>query len=138
VLQRFGVATLVRCKLETGRTHQIRVHFKYLGHTLFNDAFYGGHRILRGKPSRAYQRFINECFDLMPRQALHAKTLGFVHPSTNEFVHFECPLPPDFRLVLLRMCRFFNQEPLEELKPYMEDSGFWADAPTEALPPSAI
>jgi 23S rRNA pseudouridine1911/1915/1917 synthase len=125
VLQRFGVCTLVRCKLETGRTHQIRVHFKYKGHTLFSDTFYGGHRILRGKPSKAYQRFMNECFAIMPRQALHARTLGFTHPRTNEPMHFSTELPLDFRLLLLRMCRFFNLEPLEELQPYMDESGFW-------------
>ena len=120
VVQRFGVCTLVRCKLETGRTHQIRVHMKYLGHTLFNDSVYGGHRLLRGKPSKAFQRFIHECFDLCPRQALHAKTLGFEHPRTGEFVHFECELPADMRRLLLRMALFFQVEPLPELEPYRE------------------
>jgi 23S rRNA pseudouridine1911/1915/1917 synthase len=116
VLQRFGICTLIRCKLETGRTHQIRVHMKYIGHILFNDSFYGGNRVLRGKSSKAFLRFINECFTLLPRQALHAKTLGFIHPTTSEFVHFECPLPPDFKACLFRMYRFFNIEPLTELK----------------------
>jgi 23S rRNA pseudouridine1911/1915/1917 synthase len=108
VLQRFGVCTLVECKLETGRTHQIRVHFKYLGHTLFNDKFYGGHRMLRGKPSKAFQRFMLECFDLMPRQALHAKTLGFVHPTLNCNAMFNSPFPADFRNLLLRMSAFMK------------------------------
>jgi 23S rRNA pseudouridine1911/1915/1917 synthase len=116
VLQRFGVATLVKCKLETGRTHQIRVHFKYLGHTLFGDSFYGGNRILRGKPSKAFQRFIHGCFETMPRQALHARTLGFTHPATQERMHFSSPLPRDFHELILKMCTFMNTEPLEELK----------------------
>lgn len=115
VMQRFGVCTLVRCKLETGRTHQIRVHFKYLGHTLFADRFYGGHRLLRGKPSKAFQRFIQECLEIMPRQALHAKTLGFAHPITGEKMFFEQELPDDFKNLLLRMSRFMKIEPLPEL-----------------------
>lgn len=108
VLQRFGVCTLVECKLETGRTHQIRVHFKYKGHTLFNDKFYGGHRMLRGKPSKAFQRFMLECFDIMPRQALHAKTLGFVHPTETCRAMFSSPFPADFRNLLLRMSNFMK------------------------------
>jgi len=125
VIQRFGVCTLVRCKLETGRTHQIRVHMKYLGHTLFNDSFYGGHKILRGKPSRAFQRFMHHCMQLLPRQALHARTLGFQHPGTQQEVDFDAELPEDFRLCLLRMARFFSLDPLPELEPYAEASGFW-------------
>lgn len=101
VLQRFGVCTLVECKLETGRTHQIRVHFKYKGHTLFSDSFYGGHRMLRGKPSKAFQRFMQECFEIMPRQALHAKTLGFEHPTLHKRVFFNSPFPDDFKNLLL-------------------------------------
>lgn len=110
VIHRFGVATLVQCKLETGRTHQIRVHFKHRGHTLFSDQFYGGHRLLRGKPSRAYQRFIQECFTLMPRQALHAKTLGFEHPVSRERMFFRAGIPDDFRALLLRMAQFMQTE----------------------------
>jgi len=111
VVQRFGVATLVQCKLETGRTHQIRVHFKYLGHTLFGDVFYGGHRILRGKPSKSYLRLIEECLYALPRQALHAKTLGLVHPATGEKMYFNSELPDDFKTVLLKFAEFMNKEP---------------------------
>ncbi|MFN3756334.1 MAG: RluA family pseudouridine synthase [Flavobacterium sp.] len=95
VLERFGYVTLVSCKLETGRTHQIRVHMKYIGHTLFNDERYGGHQILKGTTFTKYKQFIDNCFEILPRQALHAKTLGFVHPSTNEFMKFEVPIPED-------------------------------------------
>lgn len=131
VIQRFGVATLVQCKLETGRTHQIRVHFKYLGHTLFSDTFYGGHRLLRGKPSRAYQRFIQECFTLCPRQALHAKTLGFEHPVTGERMFFRAALPPDMASLIERMARFMKVE----LPPYLQDTytGVAELAPHEAF-----
>jgi 23S rRNA pseudouridine1911/1915/1917 synthase len=122
VLQRFGICTLVKCKLETGRTHQIRVHFKYIGHTLFGDRFYGGNRILRGKPSKAFQRFIQECFEILPRQALHAKTLGFTHPTTNEYMHFDSELPEDFRNLLIRMSKFMKVDPLPELLPYINQN----------------
>jgi 23S rRNA pseudouridine1911/1915/1917 synthase len=115
VLQRFGICTLVRCKLETGRTHQIRVHFKYIGHTLFGDVFYGGDRILRGKPSKAYQRFIQQQLDAMPRQALHAKTLGFNHPKDGKRVFFDSSLPEDFRNLLLNLSQFLQIEPLPEV-----------------------
>lgn len=108
VIQRFGVCTLVRCKLETGRTHQIRVHFKYIGHTLFGDAFYGGNRILRGRPSRSFQRFMQECLIEMPRQALHAKTLSFVHPCSGERLFFESPLPADFQRLIERISEFMR------------------------------
>jgi len=104
VLQRYGFLTLVKCKLETGRTHQIRVHFKYIGHTLFSDAFYGGNRVLKGKPSKAFQRFIQNLLEIMPRQALHAKTLGFMHPTAGKRMFFDSPLPEDFRNLLLRVC----------------------------------
>lgn len=108
VLERFGVCTLVKCKLETGRTHQIRVHFKYLGHTLFGDPFYGGNRILRGKPSRSFQRFMQECIINMPRQALHAKTLSFIHPITSERLFFDSSLPNDFKQLLYRISEFMR------------------------------
>ncbi|MCS6905476.1 MAG: RluA family pseudouridine synthase [Bacteroidia bacterium] len=110
VLQRFGICTLVRCKLETGRTHQIRVHFKYLGHTLFGDTFYGGNRILKSKPSKSYQRFITECLNLLPRQALHAKTLSFIHPITKKWMHFDSDLPQDFMNILTKMAEFTKVE----------------------------
>jgi len=95
VLERFGYVTLVSCKLETGRTHQIRVHMKHIGHTLFNDERYGGHQILKGTTFTKYKQFIDNCFEVLPRQALHAKTLGFVHPVTNDFMRFEVPVPDD-------------------------------------------
>jgi len=95
VLQRFGYTTLVECKLETGRTHQIRAHFKYIGHPLFNDARYGGDQILKGTTFTKYKQFVLNSFKLLPRQALHAKSLGFVHPSTGKDVFFDSQLPSD-------------------------------------------
>ncbi len=95
VLERLGYVTLVSCKLETGRTHQIRVHMKYIGHTLFNDARYGGDKILKGTTFTKYKQFIDNCFKTLPRQALHAKTLGFEHPVTKEFMRFDTELPQD-------------------------------------------
>ena len=95
VLERLGYVTLVRCKLETGRTHQIRVHMKHIGHTLFNDERYGGEKILKGTTFTKYKQFVDNCFKVLPRQALHAKTLGFEHPTTNAFLSFSCPLPSD-------------------------------------------
>lgn len=100
VLERFGFVTLVKCILETGRTHQIRVHMLSQGHPLFNDERYGGDKILRGSTSSAYKSFINNCFALCPRQALHARTLGFRHPKTGEEMDFEAPLPSDMQLLL--------------------------------------
>jgi len=97
VLERFGYVTLVSCKLETGRTHQIRVHMKYIGHTLFNDARYGGDIILKGTTFTKYKQFIDNCFKSLPRQALHAKTLGFEHPVTKEFMRFETDIPQDMQ-----------------------------------------
>lgn len=95
VLERLGYVTLVTCKLETGRTHQIRVHMKHIGHTLFNDERYGGERILKGTTFTKYKQFVDNCFKILPRQALHAKTLGFIHPTTNEFMRFESEVPDD-------------------------------------------
>lgn len=95
VLERLGYVTLVSCKLETGRTHQIRVHMKSIGHTLFNDERYGGHNILKGTTFTKYKQFIDNCFKTLPRQALHAKTLGFEHPTTKEFMRFTTELPED-------------------------------------------
>ncbi len=100
VVERFGYVTLVTCKLETGRTHQIRVHMKHLGHPLFNDARYGGDRILKGTTFTKYKQFIENCFKILPRQALHAKTLGFVHPVTNEMMRFESDVPQDMADVI--------------------------------------
>ncbi len=102
VLKRYGYVTLVELRLETGRTHQIRVHMEWTGHPLFNDERYGGDRILKGTTFSKYKQFIENNFRLMPRHALHARSLGFVHPSTGERVHFESPLPADFAAVLDR------------------------------------
>jgi 23S rRNA pseudouridine1911/1915/1917 synthase len=97
VLERLGYVTLVSCKLETGRTHQIRVHMKYIGHTLFNDERYGGERILKGTTFTKYKQFVDNCFKILPRQALHAKTLGFVHPKTGKFMSFTSEVPNDIQ-----------------------------------------
>ena len=95
VLERFGYVTLVECQLETGRTHQIRVHMKHIGHTLFNDSRYGGERILKGTTFTKYKQFVDNCFKILPRQALHAKTLGFIHPTTGEKMSFTSETPQD-------------------------------------------
>ena len=100
VLERFGYVTLVKCVLETGRTHQIRVHMKYIGHPLFNDETYGGDKILKGTIFNKYKQFVENCFSLCPRQALHAKTLGFIHPATNKEILFDSELPDDMRMVI--------------------------------------
>lgn len=100
VKERFGYVTLVECVLETGRTHQIRAHMKHIGHPLFNDASYGGDIILKGTTFSKYKQFIDNCFTLLPRQALHALILGFEHPSTHQHLHFESPLPEDMNAVL--------------------------------------
>lgn len=100
VLQRFGLVTLVECKLETGRTHQIRAHMKYIGHPLFNDLEYGGDSLLKGTPSAKYKKFIENCFELIPGQALHAKTLGFEHPETHKYLQFDSDLPDGFKGIL--------------------------------------
>jgi 23S rRNA pseudouridine1911/1915/1917 synthase len=97
VLERFGYVTLISCRLETGRTHQIRAHMKHIGHPLFNDERYGGHLILKGTTFTKYKQFIENCFKALPRQALHAKTLGFVHPNTGEMMRFDTELPQDFQ-----------------------------------------
>ncbi len=100
VLQRLYYVTLVECRLETGRTHQIRVHFKHLGHPLFSDERYGGRRVVKGTVFTKYKKFVENLFDIMPRQALHAQSLGFVHPTTGENMSFEAELPEDFKTVL--------------------------------------
>ncbi len=97
VLKRIGYVSLVECRLETGRTHQIRVHMKYINHPLFNDSNYGGDQILRGTTFTKYKQFVQNCFKVLPRQALHAKTLGFVHPATGEKMEFDSPLPDDMK-----------------------------------------
>ena len=97
VIERLGYVNVVECRLETGRTHQIRVHFKHIGHTLFNDKEYGGDIVLRGTTFTKYKQFANNCFSICPRQALHAKTLGFVHPTSGEFMSFDSELPQDMQ-----------------------------------------
>lgn len=97
VVERFGYVTLIQCQLETGRTHQIRVHMKHIGHTLFNDERYGGEKILKGTTFTKYKQFVDNCFKVLPRQALHAKTLGFVHPRTGEKMSFNSDIPEDMQ-----------------------------------------
>ena len=106
VIERFGYTTMIECKLETGRTHQIRVHMDYLGHPLFNDDRYGGNKVLRGTLYSKYKKFVENCFEVMPRHALHAKTLGFVHPVTQKFMTFENELPADFTALLEKWRNF--------------------------------
>jgi 23S rRNA pseudouridine1911/1915/1917 synthase len=100
VLERFGYVTLLRCVLETGRTHQIRVHMKYIGHPLFNDETYGGDKILKGTIFSKYKQFVENCFTICQRQALHAKSIGFIHPVTKEEMLFESELPDDMSEVI--------------------------------------
>ena len=95
VIERFGYVTLLECQLETGRTHQIRAHMKHIGHTLFNDERYGGNAILKGTHFSKYKQFVENCFKLIPRQALHAKTLGFEHPKTGQWMQFDSEVPQD-------------------------------------------
>jgi 23S rRNA pseudouridine1911/1915/1917 synthase len=111
VLERFSYVTLVECKLETGRTHQIRAHFKHIGHTLFNDERYGGDAILKGTTYTKYKQFVDNCFKILPRQALHAKTLGFEHPTSKEKLFFNSELPEDFQECLEKWRKYtINQK----------------------------
>jgi 23S rRNA pseudouridine1911/1915/1917 synthase len=110
VLEKFGLVTLIECKLETGRTHQIRAHMKHLGHPLFNDLEYGGDAILRGTTSAKYKRFIENCFELIPGQALHAKTLGFEHPEKKEYMRFNSELPDGFNKILEKWRKYVSFE----------------------------
>ena len=114
VLRRYGYVTLVECRLETGRTHQIRVHMAWKGHPLFNDARYGGDRILKGTTFSKYKQFIENCFSLLPRQALHARSLGFVHPATGKDVCFESELPNDLKSVIEKWEMYCSSRNLEE------------------------
>ncbi|MBI1837168.1 MAG: RluA family pseudouridine synthase [Flavobacteriia bacterium] len=108
VLERFGLVTLIECKLETGRTHQIRAHLKSIGHPLFNDNEYGGDRIVRGTSHAKYKKFIENCFELLPGQALHAKTLGLRHPHTNEFLSFDSELNSGFAQIIEKWRKYVN------------------------------
>lgn len=114
VLERLGYVTLVECVLETGRTHQIRVHMNHIGHPLFNDARYGGDRILKGTLYTKYKQFIDNCFALCPRQALHAKTLGFIHPRTKKEISFDSEIPSDMQALLEKWRRYAGNNVLEE------------------------
>ncbi len=113
VLERLGYVTLVECELETGRTHQIRVHMKHIGHTLFNDERYGGNEILKGTRFTKYKQFVNNCFAICPRQALHAMTLGFVHPVTKEEMFFTSELPEDMTQLLAKWRSYLSNRNLE-------------------------
>lgn len=114
VLRRYGYVTLVECRLETGRTHQIRVHMAWKGHPLFNDARYGGDRILKGTTFSKYKQFIENCFSLLPRQALHARSLGFVHPVTGKDVCFESELPDDLKSVIEKWESYCSTRNIED------------------------
>lgn len=113
VLERFGFVTFIECRLETGRTHQIRVHMNHKGHPLFNDPRYGGSEIRKGTVYAKYKRFIKNCFEICPRQALHAKTLGFSHPRTGKEVMFESPVPEDMAALLDKWRRYCSNMPEE-------------------------
>ena len=108
ILKRFGYVTLVECKLETGRTHQIRAHFKYIEHPLFNDETYGGDQILKGTTFTKYKQFIQNCFKILPRQALHAKSLGFKHPLSGKYLSFDSELPEDMKTVIEKWEQYSN------------------------------
>ncbi len=113
VVEPLGYVTLISCRLETGRTHQIRAHMKHIGHTLFNDARYGGDVLLKGTAFTKYKQFVDNCFQQLPRQALHAKTLGFIHPATGQKMALEAPLPDDFSGVLERWRHYARHKSLE-------------------------
>ncbi|CAM1348503.1 RluA family pseudouridine synthase [Tenacibaculum crassostreae] len=114
VIERLTYVTLVQCKLETGRTHQIRAHFKHIGHTLFNDERYGGNLILKGTTFTKYKQFVDNCFKVLPRQALHAKTLGFTHPTTGEFLQFNSEIPEDIEACLAKWRTYSENSKFEE------------------------
>lgn len=110
VIERFGYITLIECQLETGRTHQIRTHLKYIGHPLFNDETYGGNIILKGTTFTKYKQFIENCFKLLPRQALHAKSLGFIHPASSKYIFFDSELPPDMQTIIEKWRRYISDK----------------------------
>lgn len=112
VIERFGYVTLIECQLETGRTHQIRAHMKHIGHTLFNDERYGGNAILKGTHFSKYKQFIENCFKLIPRQALHAKTLGFEHPKTGQWMQFDSEIPQDLQDTLIKWRNYAQHKQL--------------------------
>ncbi|MDR2121630.1 MAG: RluA family pseudouridine synthase [Flavobacteriaceae bacterium] len=108
VLERFRYVTLIECQLETGRTHQIRTHMKYIGHILFNDERYGGNQILKGTTFTKYKQFVENCFQILPRQGLHAKSLGFIHPVTKKEMYFEAELPEDMEQAIEKWRNYTN------------------------------
>ncbi len=114
VIERFGYVTLVECQLETGRTHQIRIHFKHIGHPLFNDESYGGAEILKGTTFSKYKQFVQNCFKLMPRQALHAKSLGLIHPTSRKFITFDSEYPEDLDLVIQKWRNYSIHQSTED------------------------
>ncbi len=114
-LETFGYVSLVECQLETGRTHQIRAHFKYIGHPLFNDATYGGDEILKGTTFTKYKQYVKNCFNILPRQALHAKYLGFIHPTNKKFIEFDSDLPEDMDSAISKWRDYANHS-LTELE----------------------
>lgn len=111
VLEEFGYVSLIECKLETGRTHQIRIHLKHIGHPLFNDPEYGGDRILKGTLFTKYKQFVKNCFAILPRQALHAKTLGFIHPKTGEEMSFDSEIPDDMQQAIMKWRNYTANRP---------------------------
>jgi 23S rRNA pseudouridine1911/1915/1917 synthase len=113
ILKAYQYVSLLQCNLETGRTHQIRIHMKHLGHPLFNDATYGGDKIIKGTVFSKYKQFVENCFELLPRQALHAKSLGFIHPTTKKFMQFDSDLPADFNAALEKWERYIDQKESE-------------------------
>ena len=115
-IERLGYVSLVECVLETGRTHQIRVHMKHIGHTLFNDERYGGDQILRGTTFAKYRQFVQNCFEICPRQALHAKTLGFIHPRTGEEMFFDTEVPSDMTNLVERWRQYISSRDLNEVE----------------------
>ena len=114
VLERFGYTSLVECRLETGRTHQIRVHMKHIGHPLFSDERYGGDQILKGTTYSKYRQFVQNCFETCPRQALHAKTLGFVHPVTGKEMFFNSELPQDMTALIEKWRAYVSSRDFEK------------------------
>ncbi|MFN3940334.1 MAG: RluA family pseudouridine synthase, partial [Chitinophagales bacterium] len=109
VLESLGYVSVVECKLETGRTHQIRVHMQHIGHPIFNDDTYGGNRIVKGTVFAKYKQFIDNCFQIIPRQALHARSLGFIHPYTEQHLLFEAEPPSDFKMLLEKWRSYAQQ-----------------------------
>ena len=106
ILESFYYVSIIECQLETGRTHQIRAHMKHIGHPIFNDKVYGGDKILKGTVFSKYKKFVDNCFNIIPRQALHAKSLGFIHPKSNKKINFKSSLPKDFSDVIAKWKKY--------------------------------